>query len=730
MKKKFRIKKRHIILLSIFLVIFLLLFFLSSIVRWYLVKNSEELIGRKIELSGLHINYLKVSVRAENFLMYEKNKADTFVSFKELYINFDPWHLFKNEYAFSEIRLDKPYVSLIYADTLFNFNDLIKSDTTKQETEEDNGDTVKFLVKNISINQGYIRYEDKSSGSITEIKDLGVHVPEISWNSRQSELGVDFTLGKDGKVSVGGEINQAAGKFSATLKTENIDIEPYSGYAKPFLNARLIAGKLYTDLKVAGEMKNPAGMRIFGSAGLKDFLVKDGDNKQICAVKDLFVQLDSLDLGASNFRIKKVLLDQPDITAILERGTTNIQRLIAPLSAKDTTAAVQDTIADTTVVHYSIDSVVIKGGNVNFSDLTLNRPFHYNISNLDLGVTGFSDLSTKIPVSFSMLLNKSGSFKGDAIIDMVEMSNVVFKGSIENLDMISLSPYSEYYLARSITKGKFNYKCDLFMNPTKLDNLNNLKIANLEFSKKTKDTTAYKLPMALALYILKDRQGMIKFELPVKGNPSNPTFKLRKIIWKTLEEFLLKAISEPFKAIGNMFGVDGESIKQIPFEIMQDSLNTDQKNKLDKIYEVITNKPELTFNFTQTSDKEKEKGIMAVQKAKYMFVAKTATAGADTNEIKNKAAAIADFDPAFLAFVGVEAENAKGTLVNRCTQLAGEDYIERTFNRLLQKRENAVNRYLVSKGMAPGTVVFKTIDFQNLPEDLKTPKFIIDLTLK
>jgi len=730
MKKKFRIKKRYIILLSIFTIIFLLLFFLSSIVRWYLVKNGEKIIGRKIELSELHINYLTVSVRAENFLMYEKNKKDTFVSFKELRINFDPWHLFKNEYAFSEILLDKPYVSLVYADTLFNFDDLIPSDTTQQDTTEVEGDTVKFLVKNLSIKQGYIRYEDKSSTSITEIKDLGVHVPEISWNSRQSKLGVDFTLGKDGKVSVGGDINQAAGKFSANLKTENIDIEPYSGYAKSFVNARLIKGKLYTDLRVAGEMNNPAGMRIFGSAGLKDFLVKDGDNKQICAIKDIFVKLDSLDLGTSNFRIKKVLLDQPDITAILERGTTNIQRLIAPLLAEDTTAAAKDTIADTTAVHYSIDSVVIKGGNVNFTDLTLNRQFNYNISKLDLGVNGFSDLSTKIPVSFSMLLNKSGSFKGDAIIDMVEMSNVVFRGTIANLDMINLSPYSEYYLARSITKGKFNYKCDLFMNPTKLDNMNGLKIVNLEFSKKTKDTSAYKLPMALALYILKDRQGLIKFEIPVKGNPSNPTFKLKKLIWKTLEEFLLKAISEPFKAIGNMFGVDGESIRQIPFELMQDSLTADQKNKLDKIYEVITNKSELTFVFTQTSDKEKEKGIIAVQKVKNMFIAKNAAAGTDTTEIKNKATAIADYDPAFLAFVGVEAENAKGTLVNRCMQLAGEDYAERTFNQLLLKRENAMNGYLISKGMTPGTVVFKTIDFTNLPEDLKTPKFMIEITLK
>lgn len=118
MKRKFRIKKRYIVLGSIALLIFLLLFFLSSIVKWYVVKNSEDLIGRKVDIAGLHINYFKWTVKVEDFTMYEVNKKDTFVKFHELFVNFDPWNLLHKEIAFSEIRLDKPWVSIMYADSV------------------------------------------------------------------------------------------------------------------------------------------------------------------------------------------------------------------------------------------------------------------------------------------------------------------------------------------------------------------------------------------------------------------------------------------------------------------------------------------------------------------------------------------------------------------------------------------------------------------------------------
>jgi len=726
MKTKIKIKKKHIVLSIIFLIVFLIMFFLSTIVRIWLVKNSKEIIGRQIELKELHINYLKFSVEADNFLMYEQNQKDTFVSFQQLYVNFDPWHLLHNEYAFSEIKLINPTVSLIYSDTTFNFDDLLTSNDTiaKDTVDEANSDTVRYLVKNLVISGGYIKYEDKTVGNITEMKEFGVKVPEISWNSNQSKMGIDFILGENGKVSLGGNINQAAGSYAITLKTENIDIEPYQSYVKPYMDVSLMGGKLYSDMKLSGDMNNPMNVKIFGEAGIKDFVINDRNNKEFVAIKNILVKLDSLDIGQWNFCINTIELDNPRMTATLEKNGTNIDRILAPYFA-DTTAT--DTASsDTTVMHYSIDSLIIKGGQVAFADLSLRRPFHFDISNLEYIMSDFSDLACKIPMSFSMNLNKTGSFKGKTVIDMVNMSNIVFDGTIANLNLVSMSPYSEYYLARPITKGAFNYTCQLLMTPTLLDNKNKLKIVNIELGKKTKDTTAYKVPIGLALYILKDRNGIIGIDMPVSGNPSSPKFKLGKLIWKTLEELLLKACSEPFNAIGKMFGSSPESIKQIPFEFLQDSLTADQSGKLDKLAEIITKKPELTFTFIQTTDPEKEKELIAIKEAKGLFVASSMQSGA---EVKN-AAFIMDNDPAFLTYLGLTEKGIKDSLTETCMGKAGSENVENKFNQLLKKRELQMNNYLTSKNIPQGSVAFKINDLRNLPDEMKTPKFVIEITLK
>ena len=62
-----KITKGKIIIGSIAVVLFFIFLMLSTIVRYWINKNSEELIGRKIEISELHFNYAQVSVRIKEF---------------------------------------------------------------------------------------------------------------------------------------------------------------------------------------------------------------------------------------------------------------------------------------------------------------------------------------------------------------------------------------------------------------------------------------------------------------------------------------------------------------------------------------------------------------------------------------------------------------------------------------------------------------------------------------
>ena len=104
----------------------------------------------------------------------------------------------------------------------------------------------------------------------------------------------------------------------------------------------------------------------------------------------------------------------------------------------------------------------------------------------------------------------------------------------------------------------------LKMSKTNLLNQNTIKVDELEFGKRTKDTTAVKAPVRLGLYLMKDAKDVIAFDLPVEGNPSDPKFKLGKIIWRTFTNLLVKVATSPFRALAGLAGTNPESLEKTP----------------------------------------------------------------------------------------------------------------------------------------------------------------------
>ena len=330
-----------------------------------------------------------------------------------------------------------------------------------------------------------------------------------------------------------------------------------------------------------------------------------------------------------------------------------------------------------------------------------------------------------------MALNQSGVLKGKAQVDMINPMNFSLDGFIHGLDMVSLSPYSEFYLARPVTRGVFNYDINLVMTPASLENNNRISIDNLEIGKRKKEKPVYRVPVGLALYVLKDRNDHIGFELPVTGNPSSPKFRLRRIIWKTFEEFLLKTGTQPINFIGHKLGVDPESIKQIPFNYLQDSLGTDQIRTLDRIAQIITKKPELSFSLVQTTDPDEEKMLIAIKKAKQLYLSGAGKSEADQSFVGSLP--LPDDDPGFLAFLGLTDEEAdtKGEHYRTsCLQKAGNDQVSNEFNQLLERRQGLLKAYFADKGLPADSIQFRTADLRNLPDDLKKPQFVVEVSLE
>ena len=725
-----RIKKRYFVLGALSLLIFTTLFFLSTFTKNYLVKNSEKLIGRKLEIGELHFNYAKVALQVKDLVLFEANQTDSFASFKEFYINLNLWTLPFREYSVSEIRLVNPRIQVIQDGEKFNFDGLKPKPDSIQVKDSTKTETLKFTIRNIQLIDGKVKYTDIRKKNQVEMKNLNLKLPLISWNNEKSNVGLDFMMGEKGKVNVQATVDNLDKKYQIDLTTQEIQIQPVTGYLTDYLDIKSMSGLLTSNLKIVGDLNEMINISITGKGSVTDFSVLDGQSEEIISSPKVTASLKDINLKTFHFGFGKIEANEPHLLVVREKKMTNLERFLLPYFRSDSISSASGTIpSNEPPVTYSIDTIKVNNGLVSITDNTLNRPFKYELNDLNMTMTSLTESAERIPVEFSTKLNNKGEISGRTIWSMLDPMNLEMEAKIKRMDLMSFSPYSEYYIASPITQGWFNYNIKLKMSPKILENQNQVKFDELEFGKRTKDTTAMKVPVRLALYLMKDAKDLISFELPVTGNPSEPKFKLGKIIWKTFANLMVKTALSPFKAMGGLAGTNPESLDKLPFTFAQDSLNQSQRDELSQLAGILKKKPDLLLTLTQTTDPEKEKSEIAIQLTKTEYMASLAT---DPAAPKIKVGEIKNEDTNLLAFIRktVPAMDSVG-IEKACEKRVDAGQVESRFQAILAERNRLINEFMtVNQGIPAESVQVSTADLKNLPQELKVPQFKIEVSIK
>jgi hypothetical protein len=725
-----KIKKKYIVLASLVLLVFISLFFLSTITKNYLVKHSKSLVGRKLAIGEMHFNYLKVTLQVKDLVLFEENETDSFVSFSELFVNFNPWTMIRNEYSFSEIRLADPRIQVIQDGDKFNFDSLMPKEDSVKTKDTTKNELLKFTIRNIQLSNGKVKYVDVQKSNIVHLKNLGLNLPLISWNNEKSNVGVDFLMGEKGHVTVNAVVDNVNNKYQIDLATKDIDIQPISKYVTDYFNLTSVNGLLSSQLKIVGDLKDVLNIQITGQGAVSDLSVLDSNSEKIIASSKVTTSIKDVNLKTNHYGFGTIEVTNPSLLLIRDTKMTNIERFILPYFRSDSISSASGTAAvDEVPLTYSIDSIKVVNGLLSYSDRTLNRPFTYEFEKLNFLMTQFTESADRIPIEFSMYTNKKGEFSGKTVWSMFQPMNFEMDMKLKRLDLLSFSPYSEYYIASPITQGWFNYDISLKMTPTTLSNMDKVKIDELEFGKRTKDTTAMKLPVRFGLYLMKDEHDEIKFEIPVTGNPSEPKFKLGKIIWKAFGNMMLKAVASPFRAMQGLAGTNPESFEKLSFEIAQDSMTQDQRDKLAQLASILKKKPELQLIMTQTSDPVKEKDLIAIQLTKKEFAENQTS---DPLAVKKLMSETKDDDPALIDYIRKTVPDVDALGVHQaCLKRIGSQRLESRFQELLASRNQAVSNFMIQKqGIPSESVQVSIADLNNLPQELRIPQFKIEVSLK
>lgn len=615
------LKKWHFIVSGILLFFIIILFAAPRIARWYIVKNGPELIGRKILIDKIRINYFTGKLRIKDVILFETDGKTTFASLRQLNVNVDYLPLLKNEIVVKYLSLTDPYVQVLQDGSKFNFSDLIPADSTEQESDSvPEADTipeepVKYIINNISITNGYVKYMDIPLDHTIALDSLDLTIPGFTWNSDSTNFGVDFKFVDGGGLYSNLSLNQADSTYSVILGLDSINLGIIEPYIKNSLNISSIKGYLTSDLLIKGSISSILQLFIHGVNHINGFQLQDTLNRTIFSFNDLTIGLDSFHLDKNRIRIDSVTLKDPFILFELIDTTNNWLALIKPSQVAQTDsisetgspskpdslnlarAAKQSSEkSDSTAgFSYNFPRLAISGGTILFSDKTLDYPFEYKIENLNIESSESSEDPGELALKVMAGLNGTGTLRTDATVNPADMNNdTKLLLEIEQFRMKDVDAYFKHYFGFPVKGGIMNFKTDNTLMANSLESNNAIYFRGLTLNEKLETEPRFKVPLKLAIGILSDKDGIIDLKAPVKMKGDEVKIKnLARIIFRIIGNLFVKAAVSPYNLLAGLYDADPESLKNIKLGLTQ--MSPDEKNMktVDLIVDILNDRPQL-----------------------------------------------------------------------------------------------------------------------------------------
>ncbi|PWU12453.1 MAG: hypothetical protein C5B50_21385 [Verrucomicrobia bacterium] len=189
------------------------------------------------------------------------------------------------------------------------------------------------------------------------------------------------------------------------------------------------------------------------------------------------------------------------------------------------------------------------------------------------------------------------------------------KLALKNDDLTPFTPYTEKFAGYPLNKGKLSFDLTYKIENRKLQAANVVTIDQFTFGPRNDSTNATKLPVKLAVALLKDRNGRISLDLPVTGSMDDPKFSMSGLVGKAIMNIILKAATSPFSLLGAMFG-KGEELQYVDFAPGSASLEGAETNKLATLAKALFERPALSLEISASVESVSDREMLSRQNLK------------------------------------------------------------------------------------------------------------------
>ncbi len=461
------------------------------------------------------------------------------------------------------------------------------------------------------------------------LDDIAVHLQGFHTGGALLKISASAAVNGSGRLDANATCNlgsgtaPAVGAAHAQFALRNIDLTALQPYVAQRSALSLLSGLFTTQLDI--DRTADGVLAVSGNTEVAKLRTVDDQLRQD------FVKWDRLTFQGMSYRSRPASLSIRRIVAVAPYARVivaanrklNIAEAFAPKAARTTaahaasetpaasharragtprvvaaTAKAPAVQADTApAMPISIGRVQIVNGSARYTDLWIQPNFFLAIQGLSGSVVGLSsdprsrakvDLQGKVdryaPISVSGEINPLAA---------TAYSNM--KMSFHGVQLTTATPYSARFAGYKIEKGTMSADITYHLEKSQLTADPHFVIDQLQLGDKVESADAVKLPLKLAVALLKDRNGVIDLDLPLSGSLNDPKFKLGPLIWKVVVNVLTKAATAPFALLGRLVG-GGEQMKFIDFDAGSSSLDAPAEQRLSRIAKALQDRPALKLD--------------------------------------------------------------------------------------------------------------------------------------
>jgi hypothetical protein len=723
-----KLKKALLGIAVTFVVLFVIIIAcISPIAKYAIEKYDVKYLGREIKIGWLYLNPFTAYIHIGNLKVYEPNSDSTILTADGLSADFQLLKLFKKTYEINTISLDKPVGYIIQNGKRLNFSDLIERFTPKEKRDTTKPyEPVHFNILNIEVNEGEFHYIEQTIPINYFIKHVNISSTGKWWNTDSMiiKFAIESGMGT-GNIKGTGSINFENLRYRVATTITKLDLNLINQYLQDLANNGRVSAILDADLKASGSMKDGLDLDASGSLAVTDFHFGKitGDDFASCEK----IALSAVEISPRKYEyvLDSIMLGHPFFKYERYDHLNNIEKMFGVKGAKIKEAQAASDAGQFNLIieiakfvkkigknflqsYYAIDKVAVYNADIQFNDYSLREKFSVAASPLYFLADSLDKDNKRIKASVTTGIKPYGKLAADISIDPNNFSNFDIHYKILKVPMSMFNPYVVSYTSFPLDRGALEFNGFINVLDSNIVSENHLLIIDPRVDKRVKKKDTKWIPVPFIMSLVRSSGNAIDFNLPIRGNLSNPKFKIWGAIGEVVKNIFVKPPSSAY--LFHVKEVEQEVEKSISlnWQMRQTELRPRQEKFVNRMADFLNKHADASITVTPFVYTEKEKEHILLFEAKRKFFLHAYNINSkNLNEDDSLAIdKMSVKDSLFVHYLDkLIGDSVMFTLQEKCDFIMGKEIVNNRLNQLNKNREIIFKSYF---GDAASRVKFKS----------------------